>query len=74
MLKIDKDESDDDSDRAANKSTTNTPRKAEPTGDQNEQIHVNNIVNSSMPINPEIPLQSLPKVKKTHQNEKQSRK
>lgn len=61
MLKIDKEESDDDSDRPANRSTTNTPRKIEPQPDYDEQIHVNN-VSLSMPTNVEIPLQSLPKV------------
>lgn len=61
MLKIDKEESGDDSDRAANKSATNTPRKVEPAAEPNDQNHVNN-VNSSMPTNAEVPLQSLPKV------------
>lgn len=54
MLRIDKEESDDDSDKQM-KSNTNTPRKGDPNVDGNiEPIHVNNINNAyggNVPVN-----------------------
>lgn len=54
MLRIDKEESDDDSDKQI-KSNTNTPRKGDPNVDGNiEPIHVNNINNvygGNVPVN-----------------------
>lgn len=59
MLKIDKEETDDDSDRALNKSATATPQKIYPN--EAESNHVNN-VNNAVVNAVDAPLQSLPKV------------
>lgn len=61
MLKIDKEESDDDSDRALNKSATTTPQKVNPADGNTDTNHVNN-VNNSIINAVDAPLQSLPKV------------
>lgn len=61
MLKIDKEESDDDSDRAMNKSATATPQKINPNEGNTELNHVNN-VNNTIFNAVDAPLQSLPKV------------
>lgn len=62
MLNIDKDDSDDDSDRAISKSATTTPQKINPNdGNPNESNYVNN-VNNTIVNAVDAPLQSLPKV------------
>lgn len=65
MLKIDKEESGDDSDNPANKSNTTTPKKTEPTtGDGNtvSLVHVNNNINNSIITSVSVPIPMLPKV------------
>lgn len=61
MLKIDKEETDDDSDRALNKSATTTPQKVNPSDGDTVSNHVNN-VNNTIINTVDAPLQSLPKV------------
>lgn len=61
MLKIDKEETDDDSDRALNKSATTTPQKINPDDSNTVSNHVNN-VNNTIINAVDAPLQSLPKV------------
>lgn len=61
MLKIDKEETDDDSDRAINKSATATPQKNNPNDINTEPTFVNN-VNNTIINAVDAPLQSLPKV------------
>lgn len=58
MLKIDKEESDEDSDNPGNKSNTTTPKKVEHTagnGNTESPVHVNN-VNNSVITNVSIPM------------------
>lgn len=61
MLKIDKEETDDDSDHAINKSATATPQKINPNDPNTESTYVNN-VNNTIINAVDAPLQSLPKV------------
>lgn len=62
MIKIDKEETDDDSDRALNKSATTTPQKINPDDTNTETNHVNNVNNTTIINAVDAPLQSLPKV------------
>lgn len=63
MIKIDKEDSEDDSDRALNKSMTTTPRKGDqiPSDGNNDSIHINH-VNNVVITNVDVPPHVLPKV------------
>lgn len=62
MLKIDKEETDDDSDHVINKSASATPQKINPNDANTDSNHVNNVNNTTIVNAVDAPLQSLPKV------------